>query len=192
MNDQENMQANEQEAVNNTNVEQNEVNDQVEETLSATENAGDDLSVEEKLNNELAESKDKYLRLVAEFDNFRKRTAKERIELMQTANKDVLLSMLEVLDDIDRAADSMNKATDVQALREGVDLIFTKFRSTLLSKGLKAMDSKNEDFDVELHEAITEIPAPTPEMEGKVIDEVQKGYFLNDKIVRHAKVVVGK
>lgn len=146
----------------------------------------------EKLQLELAEQKDKYLRLMAEFDNFRRRTAKENIELRQTASKDVIISLLDVLDDCDRAEKQLQSADSIEMQKEGVLLVFNKLRSNLQSKGVKAMDSINTDFDVEKHEAITEIPAPDKNLEGKVVDEVQKGYYLNDKLIRFAKVVVGK
>ncbi len=146
----------------------------------------------EKLEAELREQKDKYLRLMAEFDNFRRRTAKERLELMQTAGKEVIVSLLEVLDDVDRAEKQLQGSDDIALQKEGVQLVFNKLRTTLQSKGVKAMESVNTDFDVEKHEAITEIPAPTPALQGKVIDEVEKGYYLNDKLIRFAKVVVGK
>lgn len=146
----------------------------------------------EKIKQELQEAKDKYLRLVAEFDNFRKRNAKERIELIQTANKEVILSLLEVLDDCERAAQQLENATEIDSVKEGVLLVFNKLKSILQSKGLRPMESLHTEFDADLHEAITEIPAPAEALKGKVIDELQKGYYLNDKIIRHAKVVVGK
>lgn len=146
----------------------------------------------EALRAELAEAKDKYLRLQAEFDNARRRNAKERVELIQTAGKDIIQSLLVVLDDTDRAAKQMEKSDDLTTIKEGVTLVFNKLRSTLQQKGLKKMESINHPFDADLHEAITEIPSPTPDMEGKVIDETEPGYYLNDKLIRHAKVVVGK
>ena len=146
----------------------------------------------ERLTAQLDEQKDKYIRLFAEFDNFRRRTAKEKMELVQTAGKDVIISLLDVLDDCDRAEIQMNHTEDVAQLKSGVQLIFNKLRSTLQSRGLKSMESLNKEFDVEHHEAITEIPAPSKNQVGKVMDEVQKGYYLNDKIIRFAKVVVGK
>ncbi|MFC0772228.1 nucleotide exchange factor GrpE [Terrimonas alba] len=149
-------------------------------------------SLLEKTKEELKEAKDKYLRLAAEFDNFKRRNAKERIELIQTAGKDVIAEMLEVLDDCDRAQQQMESTEDSQQIKEGVSLIFNKLKSKLLSRGLKAMETKGKDFNADLHEAITEIPAPSEELKGKVVDEVVKGYYLNDKIIRHAKVVVGK
>ncbi|MES2006457.1 MAG: nucleotide exchange factor GrpE [Bacteroidota bacterium] len=146
----------------------------------------------EKLEAELQEQKDKYLRLMAEFDNFRRRTAKERLELMQTAGKEVIISLLDVLDDCDRAEKQLQASDDIALQKEGIQLVFNKLRSTLNGKGLKPMESIHTDFDVEKHEAITEIPAPTANLQGKVIDEVVKGYYLNDKLIRFAKVVVGK
>jgi molecular chaperone GrpE len=146
----------------------------------------------EKLEADLAEMKDKYLRQFAEFDNFRKRTAKERLEMMQTAGKEVIVQLLEVLDDADRAQKQMDNSEDVKALKEGVQLVFNKLRNILNSKGLKPMDSIGQVFDADRHEAITEIPVPQEAMQGKVIDEVERGYLLNDKIIRFAKVVVGK
>lgn len=146
----------------------------------------------EQLATQLAEQKDKYIRLMAEFENFKRRTAKERIELIQTAGKDIIVSLLDVLDDCDRAEKQMKNSNDLEQVKEGIQLVFNKLRSTVQAKGLKAMDSRQEDFDVEKHEAITEIPAPSKDHIGKVLDEVQKGYYLNDKIIRFAKVVIGK
>lgn len=145
----------------------------------------------EKLQMEVEEHKDKYLRLFAEFDNFRRRNAKERLEMMQTAGKDVIVSLLDVLDDCDRAEKQLQTTEDVAQIKEGIGLVFAKLRNTLQGRGVKVMDSINTEFDVEKHEAITEIPAPTEELKGKVIDEVVKGYYLNDKLIRFAKVVVG-
>jgi molecular chaperone GrpE len=146
----------------------------------------------EKLKAELAEAKDKYLRKVAEFENFKRRNAKERIELIQTAGKEVISDMLDVLDDCDRAQKQMEASEDIKEIKEGVLLVFNKFRNLLQARGLKPMETLNQEFNTDLHEAITEIPAPSPELKGKVVDEVMKGYYLNDKIIRHAKVVVGK
>lgn len=145
-----------------------------------------------KLTNELEMQKDKYLRLVAEFDNFKRRNAKERGELIQTAGKEVITSMLDVLDDCDRAEKQMNTTDNIEQTKDGVQLVFNKLRTTLQSKGLKAMDSINTDFDVHKHEAIAEIPVEDDIKKGKVIDEIVKGYYLNDKLIRFAKVIVGK
>jgi molecular chaperone GrpE len=153
----------------------------------------EEISEEEKLRKELNNSKDQYLRLVAEFDNFRKRSAKERIETIQTATKDLMQSLIAVLDDSERASKTMETATDLNAVKEGVALVLGKLNSILTAKGLKAMETgAGSEFDAELHEAITEIPAPTAALEGKVVDVIEKGYYLNEKLIRHAKVVVGK
>ena len=149
------------------------------------------LELEEK-NQELGELKDKYLRLQAEFDNFRKRTMKEKLEFMVTAAQDTMTVLLPVLDDFDRAKKNAEDENSTEPFSEGVMLVYNKLYKSLEQKGLKAMESTGEDFDPELHEAITEIPAPNEEMKGKVMDTVEKGYFLKDKIIRHAKVVVGK
>lgn len=140
---------------------------------------------------DLAEQKDKYLRLLADFENFKRIKSKERLELIQTAGKDIIVSLLEVLDDCDRAEKQLNESADIALQKEGVQLVFNKVRATLQAKGLKAMESIQTDFNADLHEAITEIPVPE-EMKGKVVDELTKGYLLNDKIIRFAKVVVGK
>jgi molecular chaperone GrpE len=150
-----------------------------------------DLEIE-KLEQEAANWKDKYVRLVAEFDNFRKRNAKERLELMQTAGKEVIIDLLEVLDDFDRAQKQLETSTDLNTLKEGISLVFNKLRNILTSKGLRAMETISTSFNPDLHEAITEIPAPSEALKDKVMDEVTKGYYLNDKLIRHAKVVVGK
>ena len=151
-----------------------------------------DESEVEKIKSELAETKDKYLRLVAEFDNFRRRSAKERIELIQTAGKEVITDMLSVLDDCDRAQKQLDNGDDTSLDKEGILLVFNKLRNILQSKGVKAMDATGEVFNADLHEAIAEIPAASEDMKGKIVDEVVKGYYLNDKLIRHAKVVVGK
>ncbi len=145
----------------------------------------------EKYKADLEEQKDKYLRLMAEFDNFRRRTAKERLELIQTASKDVLVSLLDVLDDCDRAEKQLAGSDDIAVQKEGVFLVFNKLRNILHQKGVRPMESVHQPFDLEKHEAITEIPAPNEDLKGKVLDEVMKGYYLNDKIIRFAKVVVG-
>lgn len=151
----------------------------------------DENSELEKISAELQEQKDKYLRQVAEFDNFRRRSAKERMELIQTAGKDIIVSLLDVLDDYDRAEKQMQTTDDIEQIKTGTVLVFNKLRNILQQKGVSAMSSINEDFDVEKHEAITEIEVPE-EKKGKVVDELQKGYYLNDKLIRFAKVVVGK
>jgi molecular chaperone GrpE len=163
------------------------------DTPSEIENAPENVDSEvENLEKQVAELKDKYLRLVADFDNYRKRSAKERLELIQTASRDLISALLPVLDDSERAEKQMQLTQDIEAIKEGEKLVFNKLRSTLLSEGLRPMNAIGTDFNPEFHEAITEIAAPTPELKGKVLDEVEKGYYLNDKIIRFAKVVVGK
>lgn len=144
-----------------------------------------------KLSAELDELRDKFLRLTAEFDNFKRRTSKERLDLMQTAGKEIIVSLLEVLDDCDRAEKQMKKSEDINLVKEGNLLVFNKLKNILQQKGLVAMESIGSDFDVEKHEAITNIET-TEEQKGKVVDELEKGYYLNEKIIRFAKVVVGK
>jgi molecular chaperone GrpE len=146
----------------------------------------------QKLKEELEEQKDKYVRLFAEFENYKRRNSKERIELIQTAGKEVIVSLLQILDDCDRAEKQMQESNDVEQIKEGILLVFNKFRKTLLAQGLKAMESLHTDFDVEKHEAITEIPVDDKKLKGKVIDEIEKGYYLNNKLIRFAKVIVGK
>jgi molecular chaperone GrpE len=138
-----------------------------------------------------AELNDKYLRLYSEFDNFRKRTAKEKIELIQSGGEDVFKSFLPVIDDFERAIKSNAETTDINTINEGINLIFNKFKNTLQQKGLTEMKAVGEPFDTDLHEAITNIPAPSEDMKGKVIDELEKGYLLNGKVIRFAKVVIG-
>jgi len=146
---------------------------------------------EEKLKEELAAANDKYLRLFAEFDNFRRRTSKERVDLLQTAGKEIIVSLLPVMDDFERAFKAMDNTDDATAVKTGVELIYSKLNNILSQKGLKPMDSVGEPFDADLHEAITNVPAPTAELKGKVLDEMEKGYYLGDKVVRFAKVIVG-
>ena len=143
------------------------------------------------LETELSDSKDKFLRLYAEFDNYKKRTIKERLELMNTAGREIISSILPILDDFDRAKRSAEDESSNEVFTEGVSLVYDKLNKMLDSKGLKAMVTNGEEFDPELHDAISEIPAGEGQ-KGKIIDTVEKGYYLNDKIIRHAKVVVGK
>jgi molecular chaperone GrpE len=151
-----------------------------------------ELSVEEQLKAQLDESKDQYLRLMAEFENFKKRTRTERIELIKSANADAIKSMITVLDDFDRAQKAIEQSTDVAAIKDGLNLVHHKLKTTLVSQGLKELENTiGKVFDTDLHEAVTNIPAPTEELKGKVVDELEKGYLLNDKVIRFAKVVVG-
>jgi molecular chaperone GrpE len=160
-----------------------------EETISSdnlnSENKEDDWQLK------FAEMNDRYLRLYSEFDNYRKRSARERVEFAKTAASDTFTAILPVLDDFDRAAKAMENAEDIAVVKEGMQLIYHKFRSILISKGLEEMNAQGETFDADFHEAITSIPSPDDSMKGKVVDEVEKGYSLNGKVIRFAKVVVG-
>lgn len=170
-----------------------EVNQEVnEEPISQQREQTIPVSEVEKLKAEIAELKDKFLRQAAEFDNYRKRNAKEKLELIQTASKDVIESLIEVLDDCERAEKQMEVTEDVDVVKEGVQLVFNKLKNNLYAKGLKPMESIGADFNPDIHEAVSEIPAPSEKLKGKVVAEVQKGYYLNNKIIRFAKVVVGK
>lgn len=182
------------------------IKDQVEEILDeAIEEAeskdasgakesteGEQASEKEQLKADLEKEKDKFLRLFAEFENYKRRTSKERVEMFKTASQDVIVSMLPVLDDFDRALGELKKAKDKELLK-GVELISNKFRSTLRSKGLEEIEVKEGDnFDAEIHEAITQIPAPKDKLKGKIVDVVETGYKLGDRIIRYPKVVTGK
>ncbi len=170
------------------------INTNFDDNIAGSQNLSEPVADEseiERLKDQVQELNDKYLRQAAEFDNFKRRNARERIELIQTAGKDVITDLLDVVDDSERAQKQLDTTNDVSQIKEGVQLVFTKLRNTLLSKGLKAMEVVNKDFNPDLHEAITEIEAG-PDMTGKVVAEIQKGYYLNDKIIRFAKVVVGK
>ena len=166
-----------------------------DENQSGSTHLNEPLSEEpesEKLKMELAEVNDKYLRKVAEFENFRKRNNKEKLELIQTAGKDVIIDLLEILDDCDRAQTQIESSQEDKKMNDGVLLVFNKLRTLLQNRGLKSMESLHQEFNPDFHEAITEISAPSEELKGKVLDEIIKGYYLNDKLIRHAKVVVGK
>jgi molecular chaperone GrpE len=141
---------------------------------------------------EVAELKDKYLRLAAEFENYKRRTSKERIDLFKTANQELMVALLPVLDDFDRARQHTQGVADADALRNALDITYNKLTKTLQQKGLASMDVKGGAFDAELHEAITQIPAPSDDLRGKIVDEIEKGYYLGDKVIRHAKVVLGQ
>jgi molecular chaperone GrpE len=169
-----------------------DVEEQLNDTIKNEDVQVEELSVEDQLKEDLNKEKDKFLRLFAEFENYKKRTTKERIELFKTASQDVMVAMLPVLDDFDRALSQISKSNDKETLK-GVELISNKFRITLTNKGLEEVETNQGDiFDAEIHEAITQIPAPTEDLKGKVIDVVEKGYKLGDKIIRHPKVVVGQ
>ena len=168
-----------------------EENTAVEQEVEQTTEAVEEISEEEKLREELASEKDKFLRLFAEFENYKRRTSKERVELFKTAGEDIMVSMLPVLDDFDRAWDQISKSED-EALVTGVALIHEKLKSTLMSKGLEVVEIKaGDDFNADFAEAITQIPAPSQELKGKIVDVIEKGYKLGDKIIRFPKVVIG-
>ena len=141
---------------------------------------------------ELADLKDKYLRLAAEFENYKRRTAKERSDLFKSANQELMVALLPVLDDFDRARQHTQGTQDAAALQNALDITYSKLNKTLEQKGLTPMNAKGTAFDAELHEAITQIPAPSDELRGKIVDEIEKGYYLGDKVIRHAKVVLGQ
>ncbi len=145
-----------------------------------------------KLEAALAEQKDKYIRLMAEFENYKRRKASEIQDINKTAGREVIVALLDVLDDVDRAEIQVGKTDNIDQIKEGIELVFNKFRKTLFSKGLKEMESIHTEFDPEKHEAITQIPSPSEDLQGKVLDQVKKGYYLNDKLIRHAQVVVGQ
>lgn len=174
---------------------ESEINDSLEnqefsaeETKETQEAALDPI---QKVEAELAEMKDKYIRLYSEFENFRRRTSKEKMELVKTAGEDVMIAVLPVLDDFERALKAIGTDESTKTIREGIELIYHKTVKALQSKGLVKMEAIGKAFDSDLHEAITQIPAPDEKQKGKVIDEVESGYFLGDKVIRFAKVVIG-
>jgi len=174
-----------EEQVNKDSVETNDTEVNTEEQV---EEAPAEQTMEEKYN----ELNDKFVRLYAEFDNFRRRTNKEKVELISSASASILKDLVPVLDDFERALENNEKSDDIEAVKEGVKLVAHKFKSLLESKGLKQMVAKGEPFDSEFHEAIANIPAPEDSLKGKVVDDVEKGYLLNEKVIRFAKVVVGQ
>ncbi|MEN8227364.1 MAG: nucleotide exchange factor GrpE [Bacteroidota bacterium] len=179
-----------EEKLNGEEVQQEEVKEtapQVEEEKEPVEEKKEP-TTEEKL----AELQDRYLRLSAEYDNFRKRTLKEKIDLQKSANERLLEALLPVADDFDRALQSVDGAKDIEALKEGFNLIFGKFSGFLDQHGVKEIEAVKKEFDTDLHEAITKIPAPSKKMKGKVVDVIQKGYYLNEKVLRYSKVVIGE
>jgi len=177
--------------MNTENTDQEPIENETENVLNEVE-AAEELSIEAKLEEDLAKEKDKFLRLFAEFENFKKRTAKERIDLFRTANQEVLQALLPVLDDFDRAMAQIAKSED-EVLLKGVELIHEKLKSTLVSKGLEQVEiAAGDDFNADYAEAITQIPAPSDALKGKIVDVVEKGYKLGDKIIRFPKVVIGQ
>jgi molecular chaperone GrpE len=154
--------------------------------------SGQEEQTEVTADEKLAEMLDKYIRLSAEFDNYRKRTLREKIELTKSAGEDILNNLIPVMDDFERALKQMESTQDCVAIKSGIELIYNKFMLFLKQQGIKEIEAINKDFNVDLHEAITKIPAPDENMKGKVIDVVEKGYYLNDKVMRFSKVVVGE
>ena len=173
-----------EELENSQSINETELNEEIEAEQ-------EEVAVEDQLREDLAKEKDKFLRLFAEFENFKKRTSKERMDLFKTAGQDVIVSLLPVMDDFDRALKEISKSEDKE-LFKGVELISNKFRETLKNKGLEEVEAKSGDvFDAELHDAVTQIPAPEKKLKGKIIDVIEKGFKLGDRIIRHPKVVVG-
>lgn len=176
-----------------------EINANAENTENTSENQAEASESEVKtesseptLEDKYADLNDRFIRLYSEFDNYRKRTNKEKLELISTASSGVLKDLIPVLDDFERAITNNENSEDVTILKEGFHLIYNKFKSSLEAKGLKAMEAKGQVFDSELHEAIVNIPAPTEDLKGKIVEDVEKGYYLNEKVIRYAKVVVGQ
>ncbi|NBB88373.1 MAG: nucleotide exchange factor GrpE [Bacteroidetes bacterium] len=163
-----------------------------EESNKKKDKKADKPADEEVSKDKFDELNNKFMRLAAEFDNFKKRTARERVDLLQNAARDTIADLLPILDDFDRAKKLSEDESSDESFSEGVELVYQKLHSTLKKNGLKTMDSDGKVFDAELHEALTEVPAPSEDLKGKVVDTIEKGYLLNDKIIRHAKVVVGK
>jgi molecular chaperone GrpE len=163
-----------------------ETNDVSNESVPEQQVKEDDISVK------FAEIQDKYLRLSAEFDNYRRRTLKERMEYTKTAGEDILVKLIPVVDDFERGLKVIDSAKDINAVKEGILLIYNKFKEFLSQKGIKEMESINTDFNSDIHEALTKIPVQDESMKGKVVDEIEKGYYMYDKVIRFAKVVVGE
>jgi len=170
----------------------NQVAPDQESTESSDENTADAPDEVSALKADLAELNEKYIRMYSEFDNYKRRTARERIEFLQSASRDLVVSLLPVLDDFERAEKALAASNDLEAFKEGLKLVHHKMESVLSQNGLQALESVGKEFDVDFHEAITKIPAPSADLKGKVVDEVECGYLLKDKVIRFAKVVVGE
>ncbi|MFP4025698.1 MAG: nucleotide exchange factor GrpE [Thiohalospira sp.] len=179
---------------NNQQKEKQEIKENVEQKQDKKgEPEKKESSKKEKSDKEkLEELNDKYLRLAAEYDNYRRRTLKEKMDLSKSAGEDILVNILPVMDDFERGLASIDKAKEVDAIKEGVLLIYNKFKEFLKQRGVKEIEAKEKDFNTDLHEAVTKIPAPNEELKGKVVDVIEKGYLLNDKVIRFAKVVIGE
>lgn len=195
-----NMSKKEQEQVKEEELQQEETQTEAQNAEVESQNAEEEQPAKEEttedkiaaLQAELEKSQKEYLFLMAEFDNYRKRTVKEKAELIKNGGEKAMLGLLPVIDDFERAIDAIDKSSDVEGLKEGVDLIYNKFMKYLESQQVKPMESTGTDFDADIYEAVTTFPAPDESMKGKVIDTVQKGYTINEKVLRHAKVVVGQ
>lgn len=195
-----NMSKKEQEQVKEEELQQEETQNEAQNAEVESQNAEEEQPAKEEtpedkiaaLQAELEKSQKEYLFLMAEFDNYRKRTVKEKAELIKNGGEKAMLGLLPVIDDFERAIDAIDKSSDVEGLKEGVDLIYNKFMKYLESQQVKPMESTGTDFDADIYEAVTTFPAPDESMKGKVIDTVQKGYTINEKVLRHAKVVVGQ
>ncbi|MCT4600719.1 MAG: nucleotide exchange factor GrpE [Marinifilaceae bacterium] len=187
---------NETSELNDTDINKEETQEDVENVEEKEEEPKTELELAqdqvEELGKKLQETNDKYMRLSAEFDNYRKRTLKERMDLIKTASEKVFLDILPVMDNFERAMKAMDTASEVEPVIEGINLIYSKFSDFLKSNGLEVIETENKDFDIDLHEAITKMPAPTEDMKGKIIDCVERGYKMNEKVIRYAKVVVGE
>lgn len=166
--------------------------EELEDVKAEEQEAQEETTAEPSAEEKIKDLNDKYLRLYSEFDNFRRRTAKERLELLKNASEDIMHELIPILDDFERAAKAMSESDDIKSIREGLDLVHHKFKSTLENKGLKRFEAVGKSFDPDFHEAVTKIPAPKKKLKGKVVDVIEEGYMINDKVLRYAKVVVGE
>jgi len=178
--------------VNKTNTKETKKKKSTKKTTSISSKLEKKEKELEELGYKISEINDKYMRLNAEFDNYRKRTLKEKTELIKTAGAEVLSDILPVIDDLERAIDSTAKTDDISAIKEGIDLIYNKIKDFIKTKGITEIEALNNDFDTDYHEALTKIPAPKEDLKGKVLDVIQKGYKIDEKVIRYAKVVVGE
>lgn len=181
-----------EEVIETIETEENSVEEQLEEKKETKTKKDKSGKKVDKLKDELAEIKDKHIRLQADFDNYRKRTLKEKMELVKTGGESVLMNILPVIDDFERALVAFKDMEDDNPLKQGINLIYTKFQDFLTQNGIKAIDAIEQDFDTDMHEAVTKIPAPTKKLKGKVVDVIQTGYLLNEKVIRFSKVIIGE
>ncbi|MFH1004198.1 MAG: nucleotide exchange factor GrpE [Bacteroidota bacterium] len=195
----------EKEETQKKNIDENTLNNQNDKTADASvlsnngnstkdiseQKTGDEQSAIKEIETKLAETNDKYIRLYADFENYRKRITKERIDLIKFAGEDIFIQLLPVIDDFERAIKAATQAKDMETIKQGEQLIYNKFKNILTQNGLQEINSAGQIFDSELHDAVTNIPSPSEDMKGKVVEEVEKGYYLNGKVIRHTKVIVG-